>query len=331
MLHSILNNSYLLNKPVFYILLGLWLCVSFQFPVRAQENLVPNGSFEEYYACPIQTGEIHKLKNWFNPTSTTPDFFHSCSNTEFAGIPVNLYGVREAQHGNAYCGIVNNTIDEFREYLAVELSDYLEVGATYRFSMFVTASEVYYNPSNNLSVLFLENIDGLIENNQLPSGTPILTNTPSIIWTEPIYDSSGWHEISGYYTASGCEKFIVIGNFSIPYSTVFFVTDSLVESYYFIDNVTLKKQESNTEILPNVFTPNGDGVNDYFQINLPNLIVFEVLNRWGQIIYNSTSEINWDGKIDGFDATDGVYFFRLEITVCGKENIIKTGFVHLVR
>lgn len=61
--------------------------------------------------------------------------------------------------------------------------------------------------------------------------------------------------------------------------------------------------------VPNVFTPNGDGYNDFFVIkglkDYPNTLV-QIFNRWGKKVYESTNYQNdWDGK----NQNDGVYFF----------------------
>ncbi|MFZ5555072.1 MAG: choice-of-anchor L domain-containing protein [Bacteroidota bacterium] len=66
--------------------------------------------------------------------------------------------------------------------------------------------------------------------------------------------------------------------------------------------------------IPNVFSPNGDGINDVFYIdNLeyhPNSILI-VYNRWGQIVFESSSYLNnWNG--DG--VSDGVYYYILKKT-----------------
>jgi gliding motility-associated-like protein len=67
-------------------------------------------------------------------------------------------------------------------------------------------------------------------------------------------------------------------------------------------------------IVPNVFTPNGDGYNDYFDIEYQNIWKFEIkiYNRWGTKIYSSNNlEDPWDGKIKGQPATEGVYFWEI--------------------
>ena len=69
----------------------------------------------------------------------------------------------------------------------------------------------------------------------------------------------------------------------------------------------------NTDIfIPNVFTPNGDGINDTFFIrNLPiegNTMAIQ--NRWGRVVFEAT---DYKGDWDGGNLPDGVYFYTLQI------------------
>ncbi len=89
-------------------------------------------------------------------------------------------------------------------------------------------------------------------------------------------------------------------------------------------------------LLPNVFTPNGDGVNDYFfltDIYATNFHV-QIYDRWGVLIYEWNS---LDGKWDGTDmknhmpVTDGVYFYIAQISVPEQPLKTATGFVELLR
>lgn len=70
-------------------------------------------------------------------------------------------------------------------------------------------------------------------------------------------------------------------------------------------------------LVPNIFTPNNDGANDIFEI--PTMGVTElhadIYNRWGELMY-SFDGINgyWDGKYNGKDASDGVYFYIISAT-----------------
>jgi gliding motility-associated-like protein len=81
---------------------------------------------------------------------------------------------------------------------------------------------------------------------------------------------------------------------------------------------------------PNVITPNGDGVNDFFEIQkLPVNSEVIILNRWGNIVFSATNyQNNWDGKdTSGKNLVVGVYTYKFK-TQNGK---IGHGFVHLVR
>jgi len=71
--------------------------------------------------------------------------------------------------------------------------------------------------------------------------------------------------------------------------------------------------------IPNVFTPNGDGKNDTFQVQGLAIDEFnmEVFNRWGQKIYESSSSAKgWNGGLDngtGSPAPDGTYYYVIDL------------------
>lgn len=70
-------------------------------------------------------------------------------------------------------------------------------------------------------------------------------------------------------------------------------------------------------LIPNAFTPNGDGQNDIFRItNFTNekLIDFKVFNRWGTILFRSTDiREGWDGTNKGQQQPMGVYGYVIRI------------------
>lgn len=80
-----------------------------------------------------------------------------------------------------------------------------------------------------------------------------------------------------------------------------------------------------TPYIPNAFTPNGDGKNDYFKILFKGdmyIIIFSIYNRFGQRVYsisNTTDQtLAWDGKLDGVDAELGTYYYYAKI-ICGNK------------
>ena len=97
--------------------------------------------------------------------------------------------------------------------------------------------------------------------------------------------------------------------------------------------ITVNDVEPEIEI-PNVFTPNGDGVNDIFKITAINTKSFsaDIFNRWGTKLYSwSDITTGWNGKANGKDVTDGVYFYMIKITTAIGEDVTKQGTVSLFR
>jgi len=68
--------------------------------------------------------------------------------------------------------------------------------------------------------------------------------------------------------------------------------------------------------VPNVFTPDDDGVNDFFFPLVSGVVQslsMRIFNRWGKEVFYSTDlNLKWDGKIGGTKATDSVYYYILE-------------------
>ena len=65
-------------------------------------------------------------------------------------------------------------------------------------------------------------------------------------------------------------------------------------------------------LVPNVFTPNGDGANDEFRVAYRSIKEFHcwVYNRWGHLVYMWDDPAKgWDGTINGRPAAEGAYFY----------------------
>jgi len=88
--------------------------------------------------------------------------------------------------------------------------------------------------------------------------------------------------------------------------------------------------------VPSGFTPNNDGLNDFFQphnaLKADNY-EFKVYNRWGQLVFQSRNwREKWDGKINGAYQTTGVFVWMLSYTHrdTGKQ-VFRKGTVTLIR
>jgi gliding motility-associated-like protein len=76
--------------------------------------------------------------------------------------------------------------------------------------------------------------------------------------------------------------------------------------------------------MPDFFTPNGDGKNDYYKAPIAFLaksFKFIVYDRWGSMVFETNDSANqgWDGKVNGSAAPQGAYIYYLKIV--GSDNV----------
>ncbi len=87
---------------------------------------------------------------------------------------------------------------------------------------------------------------------------------------------------------------------------------------------------------PNAFTPNGDGLNDRYEVwaeGNPKFFDLQIFNRYGQQVFSTLSQYNtWDGRYQGKDVDMGYYFYIFEGECYEKEGpIIEKGDISLLR
>lgn len=89
--------------------------------------------------------------------------------------------------------------------------------------------------------------------------------------------------------------------------------------------------------IPNVFTPNGDGINDRLVAKTSGLVEkvdFKLFNRNGQLLFTTSDpRIEWDGTYKGRIVSPGVYFYQCDVTerrISGPEMFHLSGFVHVI-
>lgn len=107
----------------------------------------------------------------------------------------------------------------------------------------------------------------------------------------------------------------------------------------FLLTLTLLLFQSNNQeehvFIPNLFTPNGDGNNDFFVVYGEGFEALElkIYNRWGSLVFYSKdieeiTGIGWDGKFEGKTQVSGTYLWKLngrfksgsEVLVGGKNS-----------
>lgn len=99
-------------------------------------------------------------------------------------------------------------------------------------------------------------------------------------------------------------------------------------------------QDIETVYVPNIFTPNGDGVNDILNIygreRAIELISFQIYDRWGTLVAETPNTLAmeipvWDGFSKGREAGEGVYVYYLTLRTAGGQTETLFGTVTLVR
>lgn len=79
----------------------------------------------------------------------------------------------------------------------------------------------------------------------------------------------------------------------------------------YTETLNIKTLESFLDV-PNVFTPNDDGINDEFRVAYKSIREFKIwiYNRWGRLVYESSDPAKgWDGRINGKPASVGTYYY----------------------
>lgn len=90
----------------------------------------------------------------------------------------------------------------------------------------------------------------------------------------------------------------------------------------------------NEVFIPNTFTPNNDGNNDFFLVygNTIRNINMRIYNQWGQAIFQSQQVTNgWNGTYKGQNQPTGVYVYSVELTFNDGSSTVKKGTITLIR
>lgn len=147
---------------------------------------------------------------------------------------------------------------------------------------------------------------------------PVTTNTYSYNWE--ISDGNR------YFTPS----FIHIFSNTGVYTVMLSITDQTGCTEFTVKEIIA----GNLIEMPNVFSPNGDAINDYLLIRTNGINIFslEVFTRSGTLIYKSISPyLVWDGRsISGHGMSQGIYYYIVK-QIDGETDLEKRGFIQLLR
>jgi len=165
------------------------------------------------------------------------------------------------------------------------------------------------------------NIDPIISE-VLGNDTTICTNQGLILSVNNPYEYCLW---SNFSTSS----FIHISKEGDYWVTI--KTKCSTET----DTITVSVIDCRPDLLmPNIITPNGDGINDYFIPFKKFGIVDEnlqIFNRWGKEIYENNFLNPWEGSKNGTPCAEGVYFWVMRFKDYNGNDFIQKGSLTLMR
>lgn len=330
-------------KPFLYIVF-LVSCAS------SAQNLVPNGSFEEYTQCPTENelgnGQFERCVGWYYSTPMnvgSPDYFNVCNNTTgvanqgIVGVPNNFWGYQKAYEGDGYIGLgmyeysLSNSSVVGKEFASAHLLSKLKPCSEYKFDMYVSLAN---KASHGCSSIGIKVTNSDFSSSYLED---YLSLTSSWENSDIVIDTLNWTRLTTRFTAIGGETILTIGHYAEYIDTdVNFNDSSTILAfnsylpYYYIDSVSLIELGEDENCIPtitNVFTPNGDLINDLYTIEGLNISEMVIFNRWGSVItILDENQPTWDGAYLGKPISEGSYFYRAQF---GDSEL--SGFIELIR
>jgi gliding motility-associated-like protein len=105
--------------------------------------------------------------------------------------------------------------------------------------------------------------------------------------------------------------------------------------------VVVIEEEGASVYIPNVFSPNGDNINDYFTVYteegyavINRLMIFD---RWGELLFEERNiatnieQSGWDGSANGEELSPGVYVYAIELENSSGQTTVYHGTITLVK
>jgi hypothetical protein len=329
------------------LFLGSWILLC---NIVAQQNLVPNYSFEEYLQCPTAKAGIDLyVPYWFTPMSLVSEesigsceYLHACGTLLFS-VPKNYFGDQAARTGAAYAGVclqyLEYTFDhisgaeiywDYREYLQVQLVYPLMSGKKFCFEFYYSIADRYkdfYIPVS-LGVLITDSVTKRehktihFSNISVVYYSPIIRLNALQAKTNHKPETDSWFKISGEYVANGGERFLTIGSFD-PLDTT---NERLV--YVYIDDVSLWLCEDEPEPLPELLVVYPNPANEEINFGFSSVpdnesAVLEIFTRHGQLAAKLILNPGIDkAKLLTSHLSQGIYLARLSYST-GEQASVK--------
>lgn len=172
-------------------------------------------------------------------------------------------------------------------------------------------------------------------------GSPLKTELPdAVVSFEPArsMDRPSIYSWSWNFGDGGQVSHFMAPSYQYGNEGTYDVTLTVVDTNGCVNKTTKKALVEVSKMVsvfvPNAFSPNGDGVNDYFQLEyrLINEFSIVIYDRWGNQVYNSNDlKFRWDGTTNGIPNPDGTYVYVINGKASDGSAVQVGGNVILIR
>ena len=160
---------------------------------------------------------------------------------------------------------------------------------------------------------------------------PIITNASNTLALNSTYNNYQWYLNSSALNGATNQNHFATENGNYHVEVTMNGGCKIKSNTIIIDSLI----DPDALLMPNVFTPNNDGINDIFiPVKIKGITInqISIYSRWGQLIHKESSPIIlWDGKIKNVNSSDGVYYWTIEYQDSKGTTKSKAGFLQLLR
>ena len=285
----------------------------------------------------IQATGIGSFTVYYNTTSAG----NACPSVDSVQITINPQNTININPVNPIC--LNDTLNLSANTTGTgTVTWYADAAGTI---VIGTGNPLTYVPTSGGSVTIYANNVGSCSS-EMDSVTITVNFVDAVINATPVTGSSPLDVFFGNGSAGATNYFWNFGNGSTD--TIFepthtytnpgsFTATLIVTNGVCWDTATviIEVFDESSILIPTIFTPNGDGSNDFFRVDGINLkhVEGEIYNRWGQKMF-SWNNVNgmWDGKtLSGADAADGTYYFIIRAEGIDGKEYFQKGTLTLIR
>ena len=140
----------------------------------------------------------------------------------------------------------------------------------------------------------------------------------------------------------GCEMNCETINWIPSRSQTLYMTATSTKGCTATDSISVKVNKVRKVFIPNAFSPNFDGINDYFTVYgaIPNVTEIEelmIFDRWGELVFDKGAflpnepSIGWDGSFRGKVQDKGIYTYVTKVRFLDEELVVYSGSITLIK